>query len=89
MENILNEIGSLDEKELVRLNNEVVRQLKLIRSAKARAAKASLASGDKVFWVGRNGYTEGTILRVKRKKAICSVGIHTWDVPLSMLKKVS
>jgi hypothetical protein len=89
MKDILNELGSLSEKDLLELNNQIIRKLKLIRAAKARAAKSSLASGDKVSWNGRRGYTEGTILRIKQKKAICVVGIDQWDVPLNMLKKVS
>ena len=74
----------------MKLNSEVVRRLKLVRAAKSRAARASLSSGDKVSWTGRHGYTEGTILRIKRKKAICAVeNSGNWDVPLNMLTRIA
>jgi hypothetical protein len=54
-------------------------------------ARSSLRAGDKVYFEGnRSGKCYGTIVRVKRKKAIVQVpGSRNWDVPLSMLKKVA
>jgi hypothetical protein len=54
-------------------------------------ARSSLQAGDKVYFEGnRSGKCYGTIVRVKRKKAIVQVpGSRNWDVPLSMLKKVA
>ena len=51
----------------------------------------TLRPGDKVSFYGkRSGSVTGTIVRVKRKKAIVRVaGSRNWDVPLSMLKKES
>ena len=54
-------------------------------------ARSSLRAGDKVYFEGnRSGKCYGTIVRVKRKKAIVQVaGSRNWDVPLNMLKKVA
>mgnify|MGYP003134111067 CR=1 FL=1 len=51
----------------------------------------TLRVGDKVSFSGRKaGSVTGTIVRVKRKKAIVRVaGSRNWDVPLNMLKKES
>ena len=58
------------------------------RNKRTQSARYSLRAGDKVTFNGRRGQVSGTIVRVKRKKAIVSVnGGHNWDVPLSMLKK--
>ena len=63
---------------------------KMRRERKAAAARISLKAGDKVFFEGnRSGACHGTIVRVKRKKAIVQVGGRNWDVPLNMLKKVA
>ena len=81
---------NLTEGELSELNSFIVARLKERRSFNAALKRRTLAEGDKVSWNGREGYTEGTIVRIKRKKAICSVGYgRNWDVPLSMLTKVS
>jgi len=78
-----------DEKELQQLNRCIVDHLKSIRNRDAALKRRTLCVGQKVFWDGRNGRTEGTIVRIKRKKAICDVGVgRNWDVPLSMLKAV-
>ena len=64
---------------------------KMRRERKAAAARISLRAGDKVFFEGnRSGPCHGTIVRVKRKKAIVQVaGSRNWDVPLNMLTKVA
>ncbi len=86
---ILNNLTSLNEEELRTLNTAVVDQLKAIRNRNAAIKRTTLTVGQRVSWNGRNGYTEGTIVRVKRKKAICDVGYgRNWDVPLSMLSAV-
>ena len=87
---ILDSTQNLTEGELRELNSFVIARLKERRSFDAALKRRTLAEGDKVSWTGRNGYTEGTIVRIKRKKAICSVGYgRNWDVPLNMLTKVS
>tara|TARA_B000000557_G_scaffold198404_1_gene163678 strand:- start:202 stop:486 length:285 start_codon:yes stop_codon:yes gene_type:complete len=53
-------------------------------------ARSHFRAGDKVFFEGnRSGACHGTIVRVKRKKAIVQVGGRNWDVPLNLLKKVA
>jgi len=86
---ILDSTRTLTEAELRELNNFVCLRLKESRNFDAALKRRTLSEGDKVSWNGRNGYTEGTIVRVKRKKAICSVGHgRNWDVPLNMLSKL-
>ena len=87
---ILDSTQQLSEAELRELNLFVCARLKERRSFDAALKRRTLAEGDKVSWTGRHGFTEGTIVRIKRKKAICSVGYgRNWDVPLNMLTKVS
>jgi len=82
----INAIGNMTESELSDLNRAVCSELKSRRSAESARKRFLFKAGDKVSWSGRNGYTEGTIVRVKRKKAICDVGYgRNWDVPLNML----
>ena len=61
------------------------------RNKKTEAARFSLKTGDKVYFEGaKAGKCYGTIVRVKRKKAIVKVsGSRNWDVPLNMLTKVA
>lgn len=87
--NIVSNISKLSESQLRSLNGLVIEQLKMIRSIESAEKRAILREGDRVSWSGRHGYTEGSIIRVKRKKAICSVGHgRNWDVPLNMLTLV-
>jgi hypothetical protein len=86
---ILDSTNALTETELRELNGFILSRLKERRNFDAALKRRTLSEGDKVSWSGRNGYTEGTIIRVKRKKAICDVGHgRNWDVPLNMLTKV-
>ena len=83
---IMNNLNDLEEAELRALNHAVISQMKAIRNRESALKRRTLRAGDKVSWDGRYGYTEGTIVRVKRKKAICDVGSgRNWDVPLNML----
>ena len=86
---ILNSLDNFTEAELRAINSAVIGQLKSNRNKEASLKRRTLQIGDKVSWSGRNGLTEGTIVRIKRKKAICSVGFGpNWDVPLAMLTAV-
>jgi len=89
---ILNDLRDLDEADLRTLNSAVVDQLKLLRNRDAAVNRRLFAAGDRVSFNGRRGYTEGTIVRIKRKKAIVSVdegrSPGNWDVPLGMLTSV-
>jgi|TARA_Y100000310_G_scaffold342503_1_gene446036 hypothetical protein len=87
---VLTSLSTLSENELRCLNSAVIDQLKAIRDLQAAQNRRLFKAGDKVSWNGRNGYTEGVIVRVKRKKAIVDVigsGAFgsSWDVPLNML----
>ena len=83
---ILNDLLDMSEDDLRTLNNATVTQLKAIRNRKSALNRHIFKEGDKVTWNGRNGLAHGTIVRVKRKKAICDVGLgRNWDVPLGML----
>jgi|1_EtaG_2_1085319.scaffolds.fasta_scaffold09927_2 hypothetical protein len=92
---ILGSLHSLTEDELRTINSTLITELKHRRSRDAATKRRLFSKGDKVSWTGRNGYTEGVIVRVKRKKAIVDV-IGTgpvgfgasWDVPLNMLSAV-
>lgn len=84
--NVLNNTDQFTDEELRAINDAVIRQLKLNRSCKAAEARNTFKAGDRVKWTGRRGNQVGTIVRVKRKKAICDVGAgRNWDVPLGML----
>jgi hypothetical protein len=91
---ILSHMGQLDESQLRSLNSAVIGELKARRNQEAARKRHLFGAGDKVSWNGRNGYTEGTIVRVKRKKAIVRVNatrstrMINWDVPLNMLNAV-
>ena len=87
MNEILNSLGELSESELRTLNFAVCDQLKSLRDRESARKRWLFSAGDKVCWSGRNGYTEGIIVRVKRKKAIVKVDgdYRSWDVPLNML----
>ena len=86
---ILESTHQLSEAELKELNLFICSRLKDRRSFDAALKRRTLAAGDRVSWSGRRGHTEGTIVRVKRKKAICDIGNgQNWDVPLNMLTKV-
>jgi len=87
---VLTSLSTLSEDELRCLNSAVIDQLKAIRDLQAAQNRRLFKAGDKVSFTGRRGYTEGIIVRVKRKKAIVDViGSSafgsSWDVPLSML----
>ena len=85
----LNMISGMNESELLDLNRAVCMQIKDRQNRDARSKRYSLKSGDKVSWSGKRGYYEGTIVRIKRKKAIVDVGPGlNWDVPLNMLSNV-
>ena len=86
---ILDSTSQLSDGELRELNNFICARIKERSSFNAALKRRTLGPGDKVSWSGRAGLTEGVIVRVKRKKAICSVGHgRNWDVPLNMLTKI-
>ena len=88
MENILSELKTLSEKDLLDLNRAVVSELKRARAAKTKVIKMTLNEGDTVRWSGRKGPQRGTVVSIKRKYAHVDVGAGIWRVPMNMLKKV-
>ena len=88
MENILSELKTLSEKDLLDLNRAVVSELKRARAAKTKVIKMTLNEGDTVRWTGRKGPQRGTVVSIKRKYAHVDVGAGIWRVPMNMLKKV-
>ena len=90
---IIGSLHSLTEDELRTINSSLINELKTRRSRDSAVKRRLFNAGDKVSWTGRNGYTEGVIVRVKRKKAIVDVlgsGAFgaSWDIPLTMLNAV-
>jgi len=89
VKDVLQNLTQLTDDELRKINAAVINQLKSNRNRKAAVNRAAFEAGDRVKFNGRAGATEGTIVRVKRKKAIVSVDTGrlpgNWDVPLGML----
>ena len=84
-EDILNRLPTFREDQLLRINSEVVAELKAQRRRESQRKRFLFQSGDRVTWTGRKGTFEGIVHRVKQKKALVKVGVTTWDVPLNML----
>ena len=85
LEDIIGQLPTFREEQLIRINSEVVAELKAQRRRESQRKRFLFQSGDRVTWTGRKGTFEGIIERVKQKKALVKVGIITWDVPLNML----
>ena len=85
---IINELGDLSTEQLRILNGTVVDLIKERRNFESALKRRTLSEGDKVHFKGRNGYVEGTVSRIKRKKAIVKTTSGNWDVPLNMLSRL-
>ena len=85
LEDIIGRLSTFREDQLLRINSEVVAELKALRRRESQRKRFLFQSGDRVTWTGRKGTFEGVVERVKQKKALIKVGVMTWDVPLSML----
>ncbi len=50
-----------------------------------------LKAGDRVEWTGRLGACTGVVTKVKQKKALVTEDTQKgrWDIPMSMLTKIS
>jgi len=88
LEDIIGRLSTFREDQLLRINSEVVAELKAQRRRESRRKRFLFQSGDRVTWTGRKGTFEGIVERVKQKKALVKVGVMTWDVPLNMLNAV-
>ena len=85
LEDIISRLSTFREDQLLRINSEVVAELKAQRRRESQRKRFLFQSGDRVTWTGRKGTFEGIVQRVKQKKALVKVGVMTWDVPLNML----
>jgi len=89
LEDIIGRLSTFREDQLLRINSEVVAELKAQRRRESQRKRFLFQSGDRVTWTGRKGTFTGIIERVKQKKALVKVGNAayslTWDVPLNML----
>ena len=88
LEDIIDRLSTFREDQLLRINSEVVAELKAQRRRESQRKRFLFQSGDRVTWTGRKGTFEGIVERVKQKKALVKVGAMTWDVPLNMLNAV-
>ena len=88
LEDIIGRLSTFREDQLLRINSEVVHELKAQRRRESQRKRFLFQSGDRVTWTGRKGTFEGIVERVKQKKALVKVGVMTWDVPLNMLNAV-
>jgi hypothetical protein len=88
LEEIISQLPTFREEQLIRINSEVVAELKAQRRRESQRKRFLFQSGDRVTWSGRKGTFTGIVERVKQKKALVKVGIITWDVPLNMLNAV-
>ena len=82
-------IQEMTDSQLRSLNHFVCDTLKGRRQSANLRARHKFMTGDRVSFNGRNGYTEGTVVRVKRTKAIINTGddqLGDWNVPLGMLE---
>lgn len=81
----INDISSMEEM------NEVIDLIKMkqksLRNAASRDIKASVRAGDDVVVKGRKANGVGTILEVKRTKAIVLINNERWNVPLTLIEK--
>jgi len=77
----------LSTTELRLLNTAACRLIKSRRTNDAVAKRHTLRIGDRVYFEGRRGRTEGTITRLKRVKAFITTDHGKWDVPIAMLEK--
>jgi len=82
---------TLDNTELRAAINILIRERKSRDERKSNDNRYLLKVGDRVEWNGRAGNATGTVTKVKRKKALVTEDImkSRWDIPLSMLTKVS
>lgn len=82
---------TLDNAELRSAINILIRERKSRDERKSNDNRYLLKVGDRVEWNGRAGNATGIVTKVKRKKALVTEDTmqSRWDIPLSMLTKVS
>lgn len=68
--------------------NELYMAMKFARSQLLKKVKGSLNVGCAVQYNGRNGHTQGTLVKIARKYATVKTGNGMWRVPMNMLRAV-
>ena len=59
------------------------------KDEKRQELKSQLQVGDMVYFEGKkSGKCTGSVVKIKRVKAIVEVAGQNWDVPLAMLSRV-
>ncbi len=75
--------------EINRIIDVVKAQQKIVRVIESSKSKLSLRPGDLVTATGRGGSITGTIVRIKKTKAIVQLDNGTrYDVPLPLIKPI-
>jgi len=83
-------INEMDSNDL----NSVIDMIKSRRSQLSRMATMSFEKGDKVWWDGKRGRVEGTIVKVNRTRIVVDEDMKTsssfamgtrWSVTANML----
>ena len=81
-------IKNLSIEELLELNSEVVRLIKVKRAQASRQAKRGLFAGSKVSFTDNDGNTlTGKVVKTMRKYAQVDTGRVVWRVPMHALTK--
>lgn len=84
--NMIAMISQLDMAQL----KDVSELVQLQRNRLGQLVKRSLVIGDRVSFEGRQGYQEGTVVKVSVKNVVVDTGgYQKWRVPASMLTKVA
>tara|TARA_B100000927_G_C16450286_1_gene463513 strand:- start:1414 stop:1689 length:276 start_codon:yes stop_codon:yes gene_type:complete len=91
MKTLINKISKIDNSvDLNAVIDAVKTQQKRIKALEIAKAKMSLSVGDKVKINAKDQVFFGSILRINRTKAVCSIEGRsgTFDVPLRIMEAV-
>jgi hypothetical protein len=82
---------TLSDDELRTAINVLCDERKLRQEKKSNDNRYLLKRGDRVEWSGRRGPSTGVVTKVKQKKALVTEDTKKgrWDIPMSMLTKIS
>lgn len=67
--------------------NKIAQVISFRREQLADNLKRELKEGDKVTIISSKGTENGTIIEVKRTRAIVNIDEKRWDVPLKLITK--
>jgi len=82
---------TLSDRELREAIGILSSESRVRSERKSNENRYLLRVGDSVEWNGRNGYSTGTVTKVKQKKALVTEDKTKgrWDIPMSMLTKIT